>query len=207
MTLVLITDIFGLNQELQEVTHWLMNTTEMPVKTIDPYQGQQLNFLDEEQAYQHFIKKCGHDQYLNIINQSLSNVQQDVIIIGFSAGASAAWRYISRDYSSTKQPQPLGVKHFIGFYPSQIRHHTHLTPLCSTTLLFPVKEPHFDVKNVIHELTNNSPVNCITTEYYHGFMNPNSAHYSAKANLYYRQQLSYIHPLINDFRLKELLVE
>ncbi len=66
------------------------------------------------------------------------------------------------------------VKHFVGFYPGQIRHYLHLQASVPSKLIFPIEESHFDVIPVIHALKQDPLCDCDHSAYYHGFMNPKS---------------------------------
>jgi dienelactone hydrolase len=184
MKVLLLSDIFGQHLYLDNFTSSLTHSELITI--VDPYQTQRFNFTDENHAYQTFITQCGHDNYAEkILNKLNSFVNEETIIIAFSAGAAATWRAIA-NLPIEKQ---TNIKHFIGFYPSQIRHHLNLHLNCPTTLFFPHQENHFLVDNVINTLQQKPLTNCIKTTYLHGFMNPQSVNFNPQAQLRYIKEI------------------
>jgi len=182
MHIVFVTDIFGQHAGLDEFIHSCKPAT---FSIIDPYQSARLTFTDEAQAYQTFLVLCGHQAYTQLIAEKIRQFTQPCIIIAFSAGASATWQALSATNTEL-------MKHFIGFYPSQIRHHLHLTPYVSTQLFFPVHEKHFSVDDVIQALSEKPTVQCIKTNYLHGFLNPLSLNFDQSSWQYFTEKLSII---------------
>ncbi len=170
--LVIITDIFGLTDDIIDLALTLKNGHCATI--VDPYQGVRQTFANEAQAYQRFIEQCGHDAYVDKIFSVIDSLSTKVKILSFSAGASAAFRL-------TERFSPGTIEHLIGFYPSQIRHHLGVNPNCPVTLIFPCEEDHFDVDKVIQSVSKSNAVQCIKTTWRHGFMNPQSDNYNDEA--------------------------
>jgi len=172
MNIVIAPDIFGITPSLKVLVKKLSKQAEVAI--IDPYHGEEIDFRDEEQAYQAFLDEGGVDSYTEQLKIILTYIEQPVVLLGFSAGASALWRLVD---------EKLGLEacHFIGFYPGQIRHYLDVVPHIQTTLIMPRQESHFDLNAVIKQLpkTNMLSVNQCSLE--HGFMNPKSSGYNAKA--------------------------
>jgi len=197
--ILLITDIFGETSEFQRFANSLREHYDN-VETISPYsstQTLQLNkVLHNEQAvYQFFVQTCGHEQYALICSQFLEYCQKrkseqngssdhSLTLVAFSAGASAMWRAVSTKSAHDKAMLPK-MTQFIGFYPSQIRHHTQLTPSIPSLLIFPDHEPHFNVDSVITNLEKanheKQQVWMVKTPWLHGFFNIYSEHYCQDA--------------------------
>jgi len=196
MKIIIVSDIFGQQQYLDDFARSITHTELVTI--VDPYQTERLNFINEDQAYQTFIKQCGHDNYVNIILTALSQFSrtEPITIIAFSAGSSATWRVLAQ----IKQTKYY-IKQFIGFYPSQIRHYLHLSPKVKTQLIFPKYENHFSVNDVIETLSLQTTVACIKTDYLHGFMNPLSINFNQQVKLLYLKKLQKI-ILKNDFKMK-----
>lgn len=189
MTILIVSDIFGQQHDLDDFACSLKCNE--PIIFIDPYQGRYHHFTNEEHAYQTFLQHCGHDDYANIICDILNNITNNntaIMIIAFSAGASATWRALAR-LSLNKQ---ANIKYFVGFYPSQIRHHLNLTVNYPTRLFFPQQEMLFSVDSVINVLKKKPSIRCIKTVYLHGFMNPLSINFNLQAKLLYIQELQKI---------------
>jgi len=176
--IILATDIFGHTPYIDDFLNTVLpDTTSREV--IDPYQKQhrhhsEVYFRDEAQAYEAFIDQCGHAQYARKLALAVKQCNLPVYLIGFSAGASAAWK-------ASHGINPQYLKQLIGFYPTQIRYELNLDIMTQTTLIFPHAEKHFDLLGLIGEVSQRQNVNCIHSEYEHGFMNPMSQSYSPQA--------------------------
>jgi dienelactone hydrolase len=170
MRVLILTDIFGLTAAVL----WLASSLrdkQIIVEVVDPYDGADKAFINEQSAYESFLANCGHDSYFRKVENAISSSLEELVIIGFSAGASAAWRVMECDL----KPKIL---HFIGFYPGQIRNYLNITPKYPCTIVLPNHEEHFSVSEVSSILTEIDNVHCIHTEFGHGFMNPLSYYYS-----------------------------
>ncbi|WP_448566134.1 hypothetical protein [Thalassotalea ganghwensis] len=174
---LIISDIFGLTKPLLSFAQQLDNA-----EVIDPYNGLATGFKSESEAYHYFIEHCGHDQYLHRVNECFRTAKKPESVIGFSAGATALWRYIA-------QPDAPTFKQVTGFYSGQIRHYLSLAPRQPIKLIFPVKEQHFDVNEVITQLAKNRQITIEQCDFHHGFMNPCSAHFNQQGYAHYLQQL------------------
>lgn len=204
--LLLVTDIFGKTPAINTFSQAMLNVY-ASVKTLTPYSVEPYSELtcpvdDEESVYQTFLEQCGHNEYAQRCQQALaeivepfnevqqsdqntSNTEHNITILAFSAGASAMWRALSHKHFNqvhTNLSSVVNFQTFIGFYPSQIRHHTQLTPSVPSLLVFPSHEAHFNLEKVIVELSENQSSTCqlIKTPWLHGFFNPYSKNYNAK---------------------------
>ncbi len=178
MHIIFITDIFGVSYSFKEKIasiseYWEQQNISCTV--IDPYQGVTQCFVDELQAYQAYLSQCGHQQYLALLAQEVANINDnEIMLIGFSAGASIAWQLAA---DRELQTFHSNIKQVIGFYPSQIRYHVSLQAQCPVTLVFPQYETHFDVENTVSLLDQQIMVNIIHSPYLHGFMNEQSVNF------------------------------
>jgi dienelactone hydrolase len=178
----LVTDIFGDTNAVETLTERL-NTVCERVYILDPYDARQMNFRNEEEAYETFTQTCGLENYAQMCLKALEAFSnEEVVIIGFSMGASALWKALAGR-------KDLKIKHFFGFYASQIRHITELDVDVETTLLFPQSETHFDVDSLMQTLASKPHVTCVKTPYLHGFMNELSHHFNADGYTKYCQWL------------------
>jgi len=171
MRVLIVTDIFGVTASVLSLANVLM-AERAQVEVVDPYDGKEKSFSHEQSAYDAFLANCGHDSYFRKVQNAISSSLEELVIIGFSAGASAAWRNMESDWQSN-------ILHFVGFYPGQIRYPLHITPKYPCTIVFPNREEHFDVYDVSDILNEIDNVQCIITDYGHGFMNPLSHQYSS----------------------------
>ncbi len=191
MTLIIFTDIYGVTPQWITLISSLASKN-ITIELVSPYTEQHstgtlndvplYSFEDEQNAYDFFISQGGHDHYQSVCQQVLTSASSSqssqakkVVVMGFSAGASAAWRALCKQQNVASTS--LQCSHFIGFYPSYIRYFTHLMPSCPTTFIFPVSETHFDVKQVSDALADKPNVYCINTPNQHGFLNSLSKSY------------------------------
>ncbi len=170
MNLLIATDIFGQSLHTDELRQQLAHTRN-EVTVIDPYFGQRYNFIDEAAAYQHFSETLSIDEYAQELATHIANSNQPVTVLGFSAGATAAWAVAAQLTENT-------LIKMIGFYGSQIRYLDKLTPNCPCQLVFPKLEQHFNLQPLITNLQTKENVLCTSTPYLHGFMNPLSSNFN-----------------------------
>lgn len=172
--ILIVTDIFGYPNATEILKHRFESTCKT-VHILDPYDAKPMNFHDEDEAYEAFNQLCGLENYAKACIEALDTLSnENIILIGFSMGASALWKALSGRKNAK-------IKHFFGFYASQIRHALEVKPHVPCTLIFPKYEKHFEVDTLIRELVKYENITCIKTEYLHGFMNPFSINYDAKA--------------------------
>lgn len=166
---LVISDIFGKTDALQKLIFEL----NIEAVVIDPYQGQPMEFSDEQTAYQYFMKNVGLAHYQRIISDTTFATSKPVNskpvnIVAFSVGASALWA-ISETTNN--------VRSAMCFYGSQIRHYRDINPSFPIQLWFPRQEPHFDVLALRDSLQATSNVKAHSLPYLHGFMNKNSPNF------------------------------
>ena len=173
MKYLILTDIFGLSVwtdalklTLEDAGHHVM--------MFDPYQGKYLALQDESSAYDTFCQHSNHDNYYLDALGEVKRFAPDHLV-GFSAGASAAWRIANINGLSLKQVRC--------FYPSQIRYFHDLGPKYPCQLILPNFESSFDVAAMGEYLEGRSHLEVVMSEYGHGFMNPLSAQHDKKADI------------------------
>ena len=127
-------------------------------------------FLYEEAnvAYDFFVQKVGFQVYekINKMIFQLKEGYDKVFLIGFSVGATIAWRCCENTLCS-------GI---VACYGSRIRDYTNLCPSCPTFLLF-AKEDSFQVSETISELKGTPNLLLAEMEAKHGFMDLYSENY------------------------------
>jgi len=157
--IVVVTDIFGQTKALDELVNQLSGN----ICIVDPYKEVRLSFDDDQQAYEYFIQSGGMQAYITSLASNLKLLKEPYLLIGFSAGAAAAWHYLA---AADNYCRAAAL-----FYGGQIRHYTGLEPLVETTLIHPKMEEHFDLKEIEAQISNQAKVNIVSTKYLHGFMN------------------------------------
>lgn len=132
---------------------------------IDSYS---FSYKESTEAYNFFTKNVGFEVYKEIkkfVNQ-LKDKYDNVFIIGFSVGATIAWRCCEN----------LLCSGIVACYGSRIRDYTYLKPVCPTLLLF-AKEDSFDVHGLVCQLQDKQRISIIEFDAQHGFLDPYSNHF------------------------------
>ncbi len=174
MNLLIVSDIYGSTPELKTLVSKLASklfSTTTEAKIVDPYNGTAQQFKTQDHAYHYFTANIGLDTYTDLLKNEIQRSPSPVNLIGFSIGASAIWKLSDSDISSN-------IQQAICFYGSQIRHDTQLNPRFDIELIFPKKEPHFDVLPLSKELSIKQHVKCTFSNGQHGFMNELSPNFN-----------------------------
>jgi len=170
MLTILVSDIFGLSDALEELADQLPGTT----KIIDPYAGAKLRFDNESAAYEYFVAHVGMHNYEIRLAEALNKCNEAMQLLGFSVGATACWKLAC---SATQK----NIRQALCFYGSRIRHHVDLDPRIKTTIVLPKMEPTFDVLRLANSVCQKKRVQVLQTNYLHGFMNPQSDNFDVAA--------------------------
>ncbi len=170
MKILILTDIFGEKAIPSELL-----TKDSII--LEPYEIDE-SIKDEKLLYNNFIKESGHENYFQLAYKRAVELDPD-IIIGFSIGASIAWRLSSFNFSSK----------IICFYPSQIRNHLDIIPKVETTVVFPKKELHFNLDKIIEELRLKKNLELKKSIALHGFMNEKSINYDKSEKFKFVQMI------------------
>jgi len=181
MELIIVSDIFGRTLELEDIALQL-SSPEREGVIVDPYGGKYREFKDEAEAYSHFQRHVGIERYKDIVLKAVTRSRDNLLLIGFSVGASAIWAI------SDETPIRTNAE-AICFYGSQIRNFSGVSPKIKMELIFPEYEPHFDVGYLISQLSLKSNVSCHTAPYLHGFMNKKSVNFNESAYQHYLRLL------------------
>lgn len=177
MKIFILTDIFGLTDAIDSFVDDLGGDVEI----IDPYDGEIKDFKNQEEAYHYFTTSVGQEAFYNKAKARLSNVLAPFVLVGFSIGATVAWRL-----SGVIELKAIGV---ISFYGSQIRNFKNVTPQIPTKLVFAHTEPSFDVSRLIQELKHRDNTIIEHTSYQHGFMSVKSTNFSQEGYTKYLKQI------------------
>lgn len=130
-------------------------------------------YIQEEDAYQHFMENVGFTNASKKIKCVLSDMKdryEKVYIVGFSVGATIAWLCSEEN----------GVDGIVGFYGSRIRSYIEIEPLCSSLLFFPEIEKSFNVNELIQRLEEKN-IKVHKLNGHHGFSDPFSQKYHEKS--------------------------
>lgn len=177
MSIIVVADVFGKTAALIKLSE------ELNAKVIiDPYNGMDMGFRNEAEAYSYFVDHVGFDAYLSKLLKVTESVSAECTLIGFSIGASIIWKL-------SEKRSVKNVRRGLCYYGSQIRNFKEVNPLFELELIFPKSEPHFDVLQLQAALSEKQNVKISKVAYLHGFMNFYSSNYSQAA---YTEQLNWL---------------
>lgn len=166
--IIVIHEIYGINKHMEDVCQYYF------AKGYDIYcpdllnRGNHFDFSQREEAYFYFTNNIGFDVFhlINTQIEQLKKLYKKVILMGFSIGATVAWRCTSSGLCDG----------MIGYYGSRIRDYMSVIPKCPSLLLF-AREDSFDVDGVAEFLKHNKYVATEIIDGKHGFLNCYSESY------------------------------
>ncbi|MGE4421533.1 MAG: dienelactone hydrolase [Pseudodesulfovibrio sp.] len=173
MEIILATEIWGRTPRTDALAA-LLRPHARRVAVADPFDGRDPHFASEEQAYAAYLDRGGLEPYARRVTDMAREAAHPVLLIGFSAGAGAAW--------AAACTKGLPLLRACCFYGSAIRTMADRTPLVPVDLIFPDHEPHFDVDALAAALETRPLVTCRRADAGHGFMNPLSENHDETAS-------------------------
>lgn len=99
-------------------------------------------------------------------------VYKNIVLLGFSVGATAAWICSEKENTADK---------VIGYYGSRIRDYQTITPRCPTLLIFAKEEKSFNVSELTSVLEEKKSVNVSVLDGKHGFSDPFSKNFNEQS--------------------------
>lgn len=158
--LVILPEIYGYNQFIENVKT-KYQTNRMDVFCPNLWMHQPFPYEEENAAYRFFQERIGFGSYRDIddLLEELHAAYNCVLLMGFSAGATLAWRCGALGHAD-------GV---IACYGSRIRDYTYSEPLCPVLLLFAVHDS-FDVAQLHHTMQQKKLVKSIILPACHSFL-------------------------------------
>lgn len=166
-------EIYGVNDFIkkQAATYSNASTT---VECISLYsENTVFTYEQEQEAYEYFINEVGFDAPLKKLTPKILDAKthfDEVLLIGFSVGATLAWRLST-----------LPLQGIVCVYGSRIRQYLEVIPSCPTLVILPSHEKSFDVLELKKTLDTLPAVHTKQYNGQHGFMdyyNPNYCHES-----------------------------
>lgn len=175
-------EIYGINDfiKMQAEAYRNANTT---VECISLYSDNRVfPYEQEQEAYEYFINKVGFDSPLEKLTKILLEARthyDEVLLIGFSVGATLAWRLST-----------LPLQGIVCVYGSRIRQYLDVIPSCPTLVILPGHEKSFNVHELKETLVTFPSVH--TRQYLgqHGFMDFNNANYCNESYLQVQAEIS-----------------
>lgn len=189
INILVITDIFGLTDNVFSFVKDL--DVDSNILICDPYKGTKNKFLSEKEAYLYFMDNVGLESYYKKAISMVKDIDDSLLfVVGFSVGATAAWRIASSEILCQRN-----MLIPICFYGSQIRKYLDNKPAVKTDIILANFEKSFDVEKHYQDLKHMNNVICHSSDYGHGFMNRLSENYSSDG---YIQYVDFIRSKITD---------
>ena len=140
IAIVILHEVYGVNEHIAKVCRDYCSCG------YDVYCPDLLNlevpfdYCHQEEAYGNFINNIGFDVYLKVnkLLEQLRPKYRIILLIGFSIGATIAWRCSDSGLCN-------GI---IGYYGSRIRDYLTISPRCQVLLMFAENEIHFDAGQI-----------------------------------------------------------
>ncbi len=166
--MILLHEIYGINKHIEEVCQYYLN------KGYDVYcpnllsRDRPFDYSQSEEAYLNFKDTIGFDifEQINIKAKQLRQSYKKVLLMGFSIGATIAWRCTSSGFYDG----------MVGYYGSRIRDYISVMPKCPTLLIFAM-EDSFDVDSVVEGLRHKEDIRTEVLTGKHGFLDTYSVNY------------------------------
>lgn len=165
--IIVLHEIYGVNKFIEDVCEQYHRIG------FDVYSPNLLNkksysYEQVAEAYDNFKSEIGFHVYsqINTLVAILKEKYEKVFILGFSVGATIAWR--CSEYSMCD-----GV---IACYGSRIRDYLEVKPSCQVLLIF-ADEDNYNVEIVMKQLIHIKGVNIKKMEAHHGFLDKYSKYY------------------------------
>lgn len=168
--MIVLHEIYGVNEFIKSQCRKL-KTDGFDVFCPNLINKSPFAYGETQEAYAFFMKNVGFNVYkrINCLVSRLKENYDDVFILGFSVGATIAWRCCENSLCSG----------LVACYGSRIRDYTGLNPVCPTLLLIS-KENFFDVREMICQLQNKKQVTIAEYDAPHGFLDFDSEYYDAR---------------------------
>lgn len=174
-------EIYGMNEFIREqAIEFSDDQTAVECVALYP-DSKVFSYTQEKIAYAYFTKEVGFDAPLKQLSQQLRTAieqYEEVVLIGFSVGATLAWRLST-----------LPLHRVVCVYGSRIRQYLDVQPSCPSLLLFPSHEKGFDVNDMIFTLQHINLVQTIQLVGEHGFMDDRNHAFHLESSLQARTHI------------------
>ncbi len=186
--IIILHEIYGINSFIEDQCR-SYSRKGFDVYCPDLLKRPAFSYDESEKAYAYYMQTVGFDRFGELAERiaEIKKNYDTLILLGFSAGATLAWKCSQRTECD-------GI---IACCGSRIRDDLDLQPSCPTLLLF-AKTDSFDVEATVRRLKGRPKVTIELFDAAHGFQNPYSEDYdnaSAKsAQAVIDSFLSYVSP-------------
>ncbi len=167
---IILHEIYGLNEHILQIARDFLYKG-YDIYCPDFFSGKIFSYAEQEQAYDYFINHVKFEAYcmVNQLIQSLRPKYRKIVLLGYSVGATIAWRSTENGLLDC----------MVGYYGSRIRDYPDISPKCPALLLFAKKEKTFDVIKLANVLTDKAKIEILDGR--HGFCDPFGSNYCQKS--------------------------
>ncbi len=166
---ILLHEIYGVNDFMDLVALRYRNMG-FQVFIYDMLGKKSFSYDQADEAYRYFNQKVGFSVYETVksIIKKLKHKFESVVLVGFSVGATVAWR-------CCESPLCDGI---ICYYGSRIRDYSEMTPICPVLAVF-AEQDSFDVYALAKALQQKPQTHVFVAKgVRHGFLDPHSPAYN-----------------------------
>lgn len=169
---IVLHEIYGINGFVKSTCEKFKNAG-FDVFCPDMLGGISFPYEKAQKAYDHFTKHVGFEVYKEISEsiKSLKEKYKKVFMVGFSIGATVAWRCCENSLCD-------GI---VACYGSRIRDYANLNPACPILLLL-AKEDSFDVNSLVGKLNARPHLVIHEFDARHGFIDSFNKYYDSQAS-------------------------
>ena len=174
IAIIILHEIYGINPHIKDICNYY-SALKYDVYCPNLYNNNVFyRYIEYEIAYGNFNENVGFEVFekINDLIDELKNQYRKILLIGFSIGATIAWR-------CSESGKCDGV---IGYYGSRIRDYISVTPLCTTLLLFSSQDS-FDVCAVVNKINKKENVLAKVLDGNHGFSDRYGGNYNEISSL------------------------
>lgn len=163
---VVLHEIYGINRRMEDIcAHYSASGYDVYCPNLNARQAP-FAYSEQEEAYRSFMEQNGFDKdsEINELLKKLSPQYRHVFLVGFSVGATLAWKCSASGLCSGA----------VGFYGSRIRDYLQVKPKCPVLLLFASEEKSFSPQSLAARLQSSGQAAVYILSGRHGFCDPYS---------------------------------
>lgn len=169
--IVVLHEIYGINPHIRRVCHEY-HAMERDVYCLNLIgRDEPFSYAQQNEAYRYFIENVGFDtSYIVTLLQTLRPQYDNLILVGFSVGATLAWLAARSGLCAR----------VVCHYGSRIREHSDIAPPCPVLVILARHEASFDTTILQSELKKYPNVDSRIFSSHHGFCDGDNANFDAE---------------------------
>lgn len=177
MQTIIAADIHGVTPRLKA----MLSVLGEEAVFLSPWPTDACPYTSEEEAVGEFLAQRGIESYAEKIADAVGG--SAAFLVGFSVGASSTWLYTGSHCCHRETAAYV-------FYGSRIRSLLDVAPRCAVHAIFAQHEASFEPLDVVERIKGRTVEAMVVAKTRHGFMNPDSPHFSAAHASYHIDRLA-----------------